>query len=133
MQRTSMGGQQALLCRKFMVACEASGAREHGHDSKQEHQVEGPIMQEKEWTRAFGWCNSWSTRARKSRRGNDRARRKSRARGVNHPRPVGPGRPTWPLNGAPGTHLLQASSLPLPQFVCSSFCAQNHRRYSHPS
>jgi hypothetical protein len=22
-------------CRKFMVACEASGAREHGHDSKQ--------------------------------------------------------------------------------------------------
>jgi hypothetical protein len=29
------------------------------------HQVEGPIMQEKEWTRAFGWCNSWSTRARK--------------------------------------------------------------------
>jgi hypothetical protein len=40
-----------------MVACEASGAREHGHDSKQEHQVEGPIMQAKEWTRAFGWCN----------------------------------------------------------------------------
>jgi hypothetical protein len=31
-----MGGQQALLCRKFMVTCEASEAREHGHDSKQE-------------------------------------------------------------------------------------------------
>jgi hypothetical protein len=42
-----------------MLACEASGAREHGHDSKQEHQVEGPIMQAKEWTRAFGWCNKW--------------------------------------------------------------------------
>jgi hypothetical protein len=42
---------------KFMVACEASGAREHGHDSKQRHQVEGPIMQAKEWTRAFGQCN----------------------------------------------------------------------------
>jgi hypothetical protein len=27
-----------LFCRKFMVACEA---REHGHDSKQRHQVEG--------------------------------------------------------------------------------------------
>jgi hypothetical protein len=27
-----------LLCRKFMVACEA---RELGHDSKQRHQVEG--------------------------------------------------------------------------------------------
>jgi hypothetical protein len=37
------------------------------------HQVEGPIMQEKEWTRAFGRCNSWSTRARKSWRRNDRA------------------------------------------------------------
>jgi hypothetical protein len=54
MQRTSMGGKQALLCRKFMVACEA---REHGHDSKQMHQVEGPIMQAKEWMRAFGRCN----------------------------------------------------------------------------
>jgi hypothetical protein len=32
-----------------MVACEASGAREHGHDLKQDHQVEGPIMQAKEW------------------------------------------------------------------------------------
>jgi hypothetical protein len=36
-----------------MVACEASGAREHGHNSKQEHQEEGPIVQAKEWTRAF--------------------------------------------------------------------------------
>jgi hypothetical protein len=25
-----------MLCRKFMVTCEASGAREHRHDSKQE-------------------------------------------------------------------------------------------------
>jgi hypothetical protein len=33
-----------LFCRNFMVACEASGAREHGHDSKLRHQVEGPIM-----------------------------------------------------------------------------------------
>jgi hypothetical protein len=40
-----------------MVACEASGAREHGHDPKQRHQVEGPIMQAKEWTREFGRCN----------------------------------------------------------------------------
>jgi hypothetical protein len=44
------GGQQALLCRKFMVACEV---REHGHDSKQRHQVEGPIMQAKEWMRVW--------------------------------------------------------------------------------
>jgi hypothetical protein len=25
-----------LLCRKFVVPCEASGAREHGHNSKHE-------------------------------------------------------------------------------------------------
>jgi hypothetical protein len=29
-----MVGQKACLCRKFIVACEASGDREHGHDSK---------------------------------------------------------------------------------------------------
>jgi hypothetical protein len=65
-----------MTLQEFMVACEASGAREHGHDSKDEHQVEGPIMQEKEWTRVFGRCNSWSTRARKSWRRNDRVGRK---------------------------------------------------------
>jgi hypothetical protein len=37
-----------------MKACEA---REHGGDSKREHQVEGAIMQAKEWTRTFGRCN----------------------------------------------------------------------------
>jgi hypothetical protein len=51
-------GQQALFSRKFMVGCEA---REHGHDSKQRHQVEGPIMQAKECMREFGRYNLWST------------------------------------------------------------------------
>jgi hypothetical protein len=37
-----------------MEACEA---RKHGGDSKQNHQVEGEIMQAKEWTRTFGRCN----------------------------------------------------------------------------
>jgi hypothetical protein len=37
-----------------MEACEA---RENESDSKQNHQVEGPIMHAKEWTRALGWCN----------------------------------------------------------------------------
>jgi hypothetical protein len=79
-----------------MVACEASGAREHGHDSKQEHQVEGPIMQAKEWTRAFGRCNKWSMQAQKSQRGDDRARRKNRARGARTTpgRSAQAGRPT---------------------------------------
>jgi hypothetical protein len=48
------GGQKALFCKKLMVACEA---REHGHVSKQRRQVEGPIMQAKEWMREFGRCN----------------------------------------------------------------------------
>jgi hypothetical protein len=65
-----MGGQQALFCRKFMEACEA---KEHGHDSKLRHQVEGPIMQAKEWMREFGRCNLWSTRARKSQSEDDHA------------------------------------------------------------
>jgi hypothetical protein len=34
-----------------MEACEA---KEHVHDSKQRHQVEGPIMQAKEWMRDLG-------------------------------------------------------------------------------
>jgi hypothetical protein len=42
------------------------------------HQVGGPIMQENEWTRAFGRCNSWSTWERKSWRRNDHAIRKPR-------------------------------------------------------
>jgi hypothetical protein len=57
-----MGGQLALFCRKIMEACEA---KEHGHDSKKRHQVEGLIMQAKEWMREFGRCNPWSTRAQK--------------------------------------------------------------------
>jgi hypothetical protein len=31
-------------------------AREYGGDSKRKHQVEGAIMQAKEWTRTFGRC-----------------------------------------------------------------------------
>jgi hypothetical protein len=51
-----------------MVACEASGAREHGHDSKQEHQAKGPIMQAKEWTRGLGGATS-GARRHKSHKG----------------------------------------------------------------
>jgi hypothetical protein len=48
------GWAASIVLQEIMVACEA---REHGHDSKQRHQVEGPIMQAKEWMREFGWCN----------------------------------------------------------------------------
>jgi hypothetical protein len=58
------------------------------------HQVEGSIMQEKEWTRAFRRCNSWSTWARKSWRRNDRAGRNILVRGATSlcwPSPYGRG------------------------------------------
>jgi hypothetical protein len=48
------GAAKALFCRNIMEACEA---REHGGDSKENHQVEGAIMQAKEWKRMFGRCN----------------------------------------------------------------------------
>jgi hypothetical protein len=48
------GAAKAVFCRNLIEECEA---REHGSDSKQNNQVEGSIMQEKEWTRAFGRCN----------------------------------------------------------------------------
>jgi hypothetical protein len=91
-------------------------------------------MQEKEWTRAFGRCNSWSTRARKSWRRNDRAggkRRPGEARG-HQGRSAQAGRPPL-LKEPPGSRLLQTSFPLLPQFVCSSLCAQNDRRHSQPS
>jgi hypothetical protein len=37
-----------------MEACEV---REHGSDSRKNHQVEGPIMQAKEWMRMSRSCN----------------------------------------------------------------------------
>jgi hypothetical protein len=53
------------------------------------------------------------------------------------PRPVGPGRSAQAvrpplLKEPPGSRFLQASFPLLPQFVCSSLCAQNLRRHSQP-
>jgi hypothetical protein len=91
-------------------------------------------MQEKEWTRAFGRCNSWSTRARRSWRRNDRVGRKLRQGGARGApgRSAQDGRP--PLQKEPpGSRFWQGSIPPLPQLVCSSFCTQNHHRHSQPS
>jgi hypothetical protein len=49
-----MRAAKALFCRNIMEACEP---REHGTDSKRKHQVEGAIMQAKEWMRTSGRCN----------------------------------------------------------------------------
>jgi hypothetical protein len=53
MQGQAWGAAKALFCRNIMEACEA---KEYGSDSKRKHQVEGAIMQAKEWTRTFGRC-----------------------------------------------------------------------------
>jgi hypothetical protein len=58
------------------------------------HQVEGPIMQAEEWTRAFGQCNKWSIRAQRSQRGDHRtkenqAREEHAATQAGWPRPAG--------------------------------------------
>jgi hypothetical protein len=72
MQSTSKGAAKALFCRNIMEACEA---RDHGSDSKRKHQVEGIIMQAKEWTRMFGRC-TWS-RSKMSTLEKNRAKRTS--------------------------------------------------------
>jgi hypothetical protein len=123
MQKTSMGGQQALFCRKFMEACEA---KEHEHDSKQRHQVEGPIMQAKEWLREFGRCNLWSTRARKSQREDDHAGGKSSQGGPEA------GQPASPIN-APRCSSLAGKKLSQLSVCVLEVLVQNHLRLSHPS
>jgi hypothetical protein len=47
------GAAKALFCRNIMDACKA---REYGSESNRKHQVEGAIMQAKEWKRIFGRC-----------------------------------------------------------------------------
>jgi hypothetical protein len=73
MQGQAWGAAKTLFCRNIMEACEA---REYGSESKRKHQVEGVIMQAKEWTRTFGRC----TRSR-SNKASMSALEKNQARG----------------------------------------------------
>jgi hypothetical protein len=119
---------------KFMVTCDASGAREHGHDSKHEASSGTTNNARKGVDESVWVCNSWSTRARRSWRINDRVGRKPMQGGARGTpgRSAQAGRP--PLQKEPpGSRLRQASIPFLAQFVCSSFHAQNHRRHSQPS
>jgi hypothetical protein len=125
-----MGGQQALFCRKFMVACEA---KEHGHDSKQRHQVEGPIMQAKEWMREFGRCNLWSTRARKSQMEDHHAGGKSiqgrqEATQGGRPRPA-----NLPYKCTPWCSSLAGKQLSRLSVCVLEVLVQNHLKLNHPS
>jgi hypothetical protein len=106
-----------LFCRKFMGACEAN---EHGYDSKQRHQVEGPIMQAKEWMRDFGRCNLWSTRAQKSQSEDDHARGKPSREGQEATQAGRPRLTDLPYISTPGALLWQASNSPNSLFMCSN-------------
>jgi hypothetical protein len=106
-----------LFCRKIMEACEE---KEHGHESKQRHQVEGPIMQAKERMREFGRCNLWSTRAQRSQSEDECAGRKWSQGGTRPPRPVSPCRSASPYLSTPGAPLRQVSSSSSSRFVCSN-------------
>jgi hypothetical protein len=130
MQRTTWEGSKALFCRKIMKACEAKG---HGHDSKQRHQVEGPIMQTKEWMREFGRCNPWSTRSQKSQSEDECAGRKS-SQGGDEATQAGRPRPAdLPLFKHPRCSP-SAGKLLIQLFVCVlEFVVQNHLRLSHSS
>jgi hypothetical protein len=86
-----------------MEACEAS---EHGSDSKKNNQVEGSIMQAKEWTRAFWWCNPVEHAVTKQQSKHECAG-ENRSWEEQQTTQAGPGRPTSPPFKAPGARLPQ--------------------------
>jgi hypothetical protein len=112
-----MGGQQDLFCRKIMEACEA---KEHGHDSKQRHQVERPIMQAKEWMREFGQCIPWSMQAQRSQ-SEDECAGRNRCQGGHEATQAGRPRPASPYFSTFGAPLRQVSCSSSSLFVCSNF------------
>jgi hypothetical protein len=119
----------ALFCRNIMEACEA---REHGSDSRQNHQVEGAIMQAKEWTRMFGRCNPVEHAVTKQQSkcectGEEASREEQRGRQAGRSRPADlpPSKALW------CSHL--AGKSPIQLFVrVLKFVVQNHLRLSHP-
>jgi hypothetical protein len=105
MQRTSIGGTaKALFCRNIMEACEA---RKHGSDSKQNHQVEGAIMQAKEWTRTFGRCNPVDHTVTKQQRSMECTREKLKPKGAERTQA---GLPLLKPLGAPLRQVSRSSS-----------------------
>jgi hypothetical protein len=73
------GAAKALFCWNIIEACEA---REHGSDSKQNHQVEGAIIQTKEWTRMFGAVQPRGSRGHKATKEHGVHWRKLKSKGV---------------------------------------------------
>jgi hypothetical protein len=111
------GAAKALFCKNIM---EAREAREHESDSKQNHQVEGPICMRRSGQEHLGGATSWSTYSQSNKASmsvleKNRARRSKKA-----PKPMGPGRTASPLFKASDAPLRQLS-LPFSSlFVCLS-------------
>jgi hypothetical protein len=119
-----------LFCRKIMEPCEA---KEHGHDPKQRHQVEGPIMQAKEWMREFGWCNPWSTWSQRSQSEEECAGR-NQSQGRREATQAGRPRPSdLPLFKHPQCSPSAGKQLIHLSICVLEFVVQNHLRLSHPS
>jgi hypothetical protein len=87
-----------------MEACEA---REHGSDSRKNHQVEGSIIQAQEWTRAFGRCNLVEHAVTKQHSKHECTGRNPSQEEAT--RPVGPGWLASPLFKASGARLPHVS------------------------
>jgi hypothetical protein len=66
-----MGGSQGLVLQEYHGGMEE---REYGGDSKKNHQVEGAIMQVKEWMRTFGRCNPMKHAVTKQQSKHERTR-----------------------------------------------------------
>jgi hypothetical protein len=76
--------------------------------------VEGPIMQAKECTGAFGRCNKWSTWAQRSQRGDDRAGRKPSQGGARSHSPTN----SIPWCSSSAVKQLSPSSICVLKFLC---------------
>jgi hypothetical protein len=98
MQRTSMVGSKHKLCRNFMVACKASGAREHGRDSKHEASS-GRTNNARKWVDESVWAVQLVEHTgRKVAEEKWSCWKKAKAgRSTRPPRPVGPGRLASPI------------------------------------
>jgi hypothetical protein len=101
---------------------------------RMKHQVEGPIMQKRSGRERLGGATR-GARGQGSHGGEMIVLEENRARGEHAATQAGRPRPAGLpyLRSPPGSRLLHASFPLLPQFVCSSLCAQNHRRHSQPS
>jgi hypothetical protein len=114
-----MGGQQEYLCRNFLVACEASGAREHVHDSKDEASS-GRTNNARKGVDESVWAVQLVEHADRKVVGAKRScwKKAEAGRSTGPLRPVGPGRPAGlPYLRSPRLSF-STGKLPSPSSIC---------------